>query len=444
MAYASATTTASGSTVSVVVPFPYMEQEHVNVTLDGVLVAWATLEWPSSSQITLPTMPGAGVIIEVYRETPASVLDTVFSNPAALDARELNSALRQLLYVAQEGFDYATATYEELAGYTDYINSAVATIAAYLVTASGYVTAALGHKDAAETAEGAAVAAQAAAEAAQATAEEWATKLGSPVETTEYSAKHWAQIAASYGGGALTFIGTWSPAGGTFPAGATQGSMYIASDGGTIDGVAFLEGDQLIGTTAAPSTTVYAANWQKTGGVSSDAVINALGYTPVTNARTITASGLVTGGGSLTANRTVTVTAATEADIKTGTSTTTAMTPKGLADGANEASGYVKLAADGKLPAIDGSLLTNLPLTTKVDRTTSTTIPIGVPVLCYNVGSSIATGSTCAGSQLRLAVLAVTGDPSAGSTVGGTTWLNISGQDISSTTSAAGTFVRLT
>jgi hypothetical protein len=42
---------------------------------------------------------------------------------------------------------------------------------------------------------------------------------------------------------------------------------------------------------------------------------------------TLTAAGLVTGGGDLSANRTFTVTAATQSDMETATSTTTAVTP---------------------------------------------------------------------------------------------------------------------
>ena len=49
-------------------------------------------------------------------------------------------------------------------------------------------------------------------------------------------------------------------------------------------------------------------------------------------ARTLTAAGLVTGGGSLAADRTITVTAATGAEVTTGTDDTHAVTPKALAD----------------------------------------------------------------------------------------------------------------
>lgn len=48
------------------------------------------------------------------------------------------------------------------------------------------------------------------------------------------------------------------------------------------------------------------------------------------SATTISAAGLATGGGSLDANRTITVTAATQANMEAGTSTTTAVTPDAM------------------------------------------------------------------------------------------------------------------
>jgi hypothetical protein len=57
-------------------------------------------------------------------------------------------------------------------------------------------------------------------------------------------------------------------------------------------------------------------------------VTGALGFTPVTNARTVSAAGLLTGGGDLTTNRTLTATAASQAEAEAGTNTTTVMTPQ--------------------------------------------------------------------------------------------------------------------
>ncbi len=54
--------------------------------------------------------------------------------------------------------------------------------------------------------------------------------------------------------------------------------------------------------------------------------------TGVPGTRQISAAGLATGGGDLTADRVITVTAATGANVQAGTSTAVAVTPKALAD----------------------------------------------------------------------------------------------------------------
>jgi hypothetical protein len=66
--------------------------------------------------------------------------------------------------------------------------------------------------------------------------------------------------------------------------------------------------------------------------LSSGLVTAALGFTPVTNARTVSASGLLTGGGDLTANRTLTAPAASQAEAQAGSDNTKVMTPLRVAE----------------------------------------------------------------------------------------------------------------
>jgi lysophospholipase L1-like esterase len=76
---------------------------------------------------------------------------------------------------------------------------------------------------------------------------------------------------------------------------------------------------------------------------------------PVPAARSISAAGLATGGGSLAADRTITVTAASQAEAEAGTATDKAMTPQRTAQaiayqrGANN--GLAPLDESGKVPA---------------------------------------------------------------------------------------------
>lgn len=82
-------------------------------------------------------------------------------------------------------------------------------------------------------------------------------------------------------GGGVTFKGTWSPSGGSFPGGGTAaiGDLYIADDSGTIDSVSFVAGDGIIATATNASTTTFAGNWAKTESTSD--VTSVVGLTGV-------------------------------------------------------------------------------------------------------------------------------------------------------------------
>lgn len=65
-------------------------------------------------------------------------------------------------------------------------------------------------------------------------------------------------------GDAGNYVGTWNPATGAFPSGASLRSSYQASGSGTVNGQSFVAGDYLIAKIDSPSTTTYAGNWLKT------------------------------------------------------------------------------------------------------------------------------------------------------------------------------------
>jgi hypothetical protein len=130
------------------------------------------------------------------------------------------------------------------------------------------------------------------------------------------------------------YKGVWDASAGTFPGAGTAavGDVYTVSVAGTVGGIPFAVDDDIVAIAANASTTVYASNWHKdVGGLTSARVTTALGYTPASNAITVTGAGLATGGGALTANEVITVTASTNAQAITGTDTTTAMTPASTA-----------------------------------------------------------------------------------------------------------------
>jgi len=78
-------------------------------------------------------------------------------------------------------------------------------------------------------------------------ASEWANKApNSVVEDGKYSARHWAQQAQSVASQAMVFKGEWSAASGQFPANPSSGDLYIVSTAGTVSGISFAIGDQIV------------------------------------------------------------------------------------------------------------------------------------------------------------------------------------------------------
>lgn len=63
----------------------------------------------------------------------------------------------------------------------------------------------------------------------------------------------------------MVYAGDWDASAGTFPGGGTAktGAFYYVSVAGTVDGIEFAIGDNIVATTDNASTTVYAANWSK-------------------------------------------------------------------------------------------------------------------------------------------------------------------------------------
>jgi hypothetical protein len=73
------------------------------------------------------------------------------------------------------------------------------------------------------------------------------------------------------------------------------------------------------------------------------------------SARNLTAAGLVTGGGTLAADRTFTVTAATKSDMQTATSSTTAVTPAQAQNHPGAAKAWVNFTVSGTTPTVKDS-----------------------------------------------------------------------------------------
>lgn len=75
----------------------------------------------------------------------------------------------------------------------------------------------------------------------------WATNLeDQPVVDGEFSAMHWAKKAQSFATGSLVYLGAWDASSDTLPDGAKKGAFYKIVGTGTVDGVTYRNGDNIV------------------------------------------------------------------------------------------------------------------------------------------------------------------------------------------------------
>lgn len=99
-------TVADGTLAVYPVSFPYLDKSHVKVYKNGILVPSTDYTWPTSGSIQFTAgVVAAGVVVTRKRQTPILPL-TVFT-PGNLDVDDLNVAVLQPLYLAEEGKDGA-------------------------------------------------------------------------------------------------------------------------------------------------------------------------------------------------------------------------------------------------------------------------------------------------------------------------------------------------
>jgi len=107
MALTEITYTGDGSDVTFgPIPFDYLEDTDVKVSLDGVVTTAFTID-PSTKIITFSSAPGDGVSIRVFRRTDFEDLSATFISGSAIRAQDLNDNFNQNLYVTQEISNYA-------------------------------------------------------------------------------------------------------------------------------------------------------------------------------------------------------------------------------------------------------------------------------------------------------------------------------------------------
>lgn len=183
------------------------------------------------------------------------------------------------------------------------------------------------------------------------------TGLATPTVGTDAVTKAYADAIVTTVSGALIFRGAWDASAGIFPGGGTAqtGAFYKVSVAGTVGGKAFEVGDDIFAIADNASTTVYANNWLKIeGGISLAEVQAAVGFTfgSLASASSVTAAQI----SDATADGRSLIKAANYAAMRglLGLGSAALLT---AGTGANNA---VQLDGTGKMPAVDGSALTNI------------------------------------------------------------------------------------
>ena len=174
MAFAIDTYTGNGSTTSFSITFPYIEQAHVIVTVDGVTKTLTThYTFSNSSTISFGTAPAASTIIKITRSSNRTARLVDYQDGSTLTEATLDQDANQAFFMAQEAIDVTEntialnandewdATTKKIINVTDPTTAQGAAtknyvdtkLAADISTVNTYKTAAETAKTAAETAE---------------------------------------------------------------------------------------------------------------------------------------------------------------------------------------------------------------------------------------------------------------------------------------------------
>lgn len=97
----------NGSNRNFSLTFSYLSRDNVSVSVDGVASAFS---WLNSTTIQLPTAPANGAVVEVRRTTNRTERVVDFTDGSTIHESDLDNALLQSFYLAQEAFDAAGGT----------------------------------------------------------------------------------------------------------------------------------------------------------------------------------------------------------------------------------------------------------------------------------------------------------------------------------------------
>ena len=105
MAYSYVTYTGDGTTQDYIVPFPYLKISDVKVSLDEAEQNALAYSWHTSGTIRFVTAPPNGTSVRIQRITDKVTPAVDFRDGSTLTEADLDLAVTQLLYIAQEAYD---------------------------------------------------------------------------------------------------------------------------------------------------------------------------------------------------------------------------------------------------------------------------------------------------------------------------------------------------
>jgi hypothetical protein len=369
--------TGNGSTVLFPFSFPYLDADHIFVSLDGTLTTAFTL--PNANTVEFNVAPAAGVAIRIFRETPLDQPESVIFAGSAIRASDLNKNNTQLLYVSQEtSFNTETAntTANGIAGTANTAlsnsNAAVATANTASSNATTATSTANTALSTANTASTNASTALSTANTALSTANTASSNATTAVSTAS-AAVTTANAADVKADQALASVLTVTPFVvvanvAAIPASPTNGSVIEVTNSTGIQSFTPLTGLPVgfIGDAGLSVRLLYTSagttwNWQSyfpnnseiryakiasptltgipaaptpavdtnTTQLATTAYVVGQNYTKQT--RTISVGAGLTGGGDLSANRSIAADIATQVEAEAGSSSTKLMTPQRVA-----------------------------------------------------------------------------------------------------------------
>ena len=245
MATTQNTYTANGVTSLYSFTFPYLKEDHVKVSLNGVVTTAYT--FANATTISFNTVPANGTAIVIYRETDDSSQISVYRVGSAIRAEDLNDNATQSLYLVQEAKNLAisadasaVATQAQTALNT--ANTATVTANAATATANAATTTANGIASTANTALTNSTNAVSTASTANTTA--------NTANTTANSALSTANSAVSTANSALTFAQAINPVGAViWVAMNTAPNGFLKANGAAVSRTTYAALFAAIGTT---------------------------------------------------------------------------------------------------------------------------------------------------------------------------------------------------